>query len=92
MKKLLWTIHWKLSAMIGYTIYLRDWYDPKTFTLVKKNTHMAILKIIGKEDVNGHRRVKEIFQIQIRKIKDYHLSMGEEINEVELNDIIKKKK
>ena len=54
--------------MIGYTIYLRDWYDPETFTLKKKNSHLAILKIIGKKDENGYRRVKEVFQIQIRKI------------------------
>jgi hypothetical protein len=54
--------------MIGYTIYLRDWYDPETFTLKKKNSHLAILKIISKKDENGYRRVKEVFQIQIRKI------------------------
>lgn len=54
--------------MIGYTIYLRDWYDPETFTLKKKNSHLAILKIISKTDANGYRKVKEIFQIQIRKI------------------------
>ena len=68
MKKLLWTIHWRLSQMIGYTVFFRDYYDPQTFTLKKKNSHLAILKIISKEDENGHRRVKEVFQIQIRKI------------------------
>ena len=68
MRKLLWTLHWKLTGIIGYTIYLRDWYDPETFTLKKKNSHLAILKIISKVDENGYRRVKEIFQIQIRKI------------------------
>ena len=68
MKKLLWTIHWKLSGMIGYTIYLRDYWDPETFTLKKKNSHLAILKIISKTDANGHRRVKEVFVIKIRMI------------------------
>ena len=68
MKKLLWTLHWKLSGMIGYTIYLRDYWDPETFTLKKKNSHLAILKIISKTDANGHRRVKEVFVIQIRKV------------------------
>ena len=68
MKKLLWTLHWKLSGMIGYTIYFRDYYDSETFTLKKKNSHLAILKIISKTDANGHRRVKEVFVIQIRKI------------------------
>jgi hypothetical protein len=68
MKKLLWTIHWKLSGMIGYTIYLRDYWDPETFTLKKKNSHLAILKIISKTDANGHRRVKEVCVIQLRKI------------------------
>ena len=68
MRRLLWTIHWKLTGIIGYTIYLRDWYDPETFTLKKKNSHLAILKIISKKDENGYRRVKEVFQIQIRKI------------------------
>ena len=68
MRKLLWTLYWKLTGMIGYTIHFRDWYDPETFTLKKKNSHLAILKIIGKKDENGYRRVKEVFQIQIRKI------------------------
>ena len=54
--------------MIGYTIYLRDYYDPQTFTLKKKNSHLAILKIISKTDDNGYRKVKEVFQIQIKKI------------------------
>ena len=54
--------------MIGYTIYLRDYWDPETFTLKKKNSHLAILKIISKTDKNGHRRVKEVFVIQIRKV------------------------
>ena len=68
MKKLLWTLHWRLSGMIGYTAYFRDWYDPETFTLKKKNSHLAILKIISKTDANGHRRLKEVCVIQIKKI------------------------
>ena len=68
MRKILWTIHWKFTGMIGYTVFLRDWYDPETFTLKKKNSHLAVLKIISKIDENGHRRLKEVFQIQIRKI------------------------
>ena len=68
MKKLLWTLHWRLSGMTGYTVFLRDWYDPKTFTLKKKNSHLAILKIISKTDENGYRRLKEVFQIQIKQI------------------------
>lgn len=54
--------------MIGYTAYFRDYYDPETFTLKKKNSHLAILKIISKTDENGHRRVKEVCVIQIKKI------------------------
>ena len=61
-------LYWKFCNWIGYIIVFRDWYDVETFTLKKKNSHMAILKIISKEDENGHRRVKEVFQIQIRKI------------------------
>ena len=68
MKKLLWTIHCRLSQMIGYTVFFRDYYDPQTFTLKKKNSHLAILKIVSKTDENGYRKVKEVFQIQIRKI------------------------
>lgn len=60
--------YWKLCKWIGYAITLRDYYNPKTLTLKKKNSHLAILKIISKPDENGYRRVKEIFQIQIRKI------------------------
>ena len=68
MRKLLWILYWRVTGAIGYTVYLRDWYDPETFTLRKKNSHLAILKILSKEDANGHRRVEEVFQIQIRKI------------------------
>ena len=68
MKKLLWTIHWKLSGMIGYTVFLRDWYDPETFTLKKKNSHLALLKYTSKADDAGWRKVEEVFQIQIRKV------------------------
>jgi len=68
MKKLLWTLYWRVTGMIGYTVYLRDYYDPQTFTLRKKNSHIAIFKIIGKTDGNGHRRAKEVLVIQIRKI------------------------
>jgi hypothetical protein len=68
MKKLLWTVYWKLSGMIGYTIFLKDYYDPQTFTLNKTNSHIAIFKIISKEDANGHRRLEQVFTIQIRKI------------------------
>ena len=68
MKKLLWTLYWRLTGMIGYTIFLKDYYDPETFTLKKKNSHLAIFKIMSKEDANGHRRVEQVFRIQIRKI------------------------
>lgn len=61
-------LYWKFCNWIGYIIVFRDWYDVETFTLKKKNSHMAILKMISKEDENGHRRVKEVFRIQIRKI------------------------
>tara|TARA_R110000868_G_scaffold82871_4_gene233827 strand:+ start:978 stop:1172 length:195 start_codon:yes stop_codon:yes gene_type:complete len=61
-------LYWKFCNWIGYIIVFRDWYDPQTFTLKKKNSHMAMLKMISKEDENGHRRVKEVFQIQIRKV------------------------
>ena len=61
-------LYWKFCNWIGYIIVFRDWYDPQTFTLKKKNSHMAMLKMISKEDEHGHRRVKEVFQIQIRKV------------------------
>lgn len=92
MKKLIGRLYWTICKRIGYIITLRDYYDPKTFTLVKKNSHMALLRYIGKEDENGYIKLKEVWQIQIKKITDYHLSMGQEISEVELNDITHNKK
>ena len=61
-------LYWKFCNWIGYIIVFKDWYDVETFTLKKKNSHMAILKMISKEDVNGHVSVKEVVRIQIRKI------------------------
>jgi hypothetical protein len=68
MKKLIADLYWRACRRIGYIITLRDYYDPKTFTLVKKNSHMALIKYIGKEDENGYVRVKEVWQIRIKKV------------------------
>jgi hypothetical protein len=68
MKKLIATLYWRVCRRIGYIITFRDYYDPKTFTLKKRNSHMALIKYIGKEDENGYVRIEEIWQIQIRKI------------------------
>lgn len=68
MKKLFIKLSWKFLNWIGYVIVFRDYYDPQTFTLVKRNTHMVIHKCISKTDENGYRRVKQIFEIQIKKI------------------------
>ena len=64
MKKL----SWRFLNWIGYVIVFRDSYDRETFTLIKKNTHMALLKCTSKRDANGWRSVKEVFEIQIKKI------------------------
>jgi hypothetical protein len=68
MKKLLINLSWKFLNWVGYIIVFRDYYDPETFILKKKNTHVAILKCTSKVDENGWRSVKEIWQIQIKKI------------------------
>jgi hypothetical protein len=68
MKKLLANLYWRICRRIGYIITLRDYYDPKTFTLVKKNSHMALLKHMGKPDENGYIKVKEVWQIRIKKV------------------------
>jgi hypothetical protein len=68
MKKLIGNLYWRICRRIGYIITLRDYYDPKTFTLVKKNSHMALLKHIGKEDENGYIKVEEVWQIRIKKV------------------------
>lgn len=68
MIKFLYGIYWRICRRIGYRIILRDYYDPKTFTLKKRNSHMALIKYIGKEDENGYVRIEEIWQIQIKKI------------------------
>lgn len=68
MKKLFLNLSWRFLNWIGYVIVFRDYYDPETFTLVKKNTHMVIHKCIGKADEKGYRKVKQIFEIQIKKI------------------------
>lgn len=57
-----------LSRWIGYRIVFRDYYDAKTFKLHKKNSHMALLKYVGKEDENGHIKVEQIFEIQIKSL------------------------
>lgn len=61
-------LYWRFCNWVGYIIVLRDWYDPNTFTLKKKNSHLALLKYTSKADEAGWRKLKEIFQIQIRKV------------------------
>lgn len=68
MKKLIANVYWTVCRTIGYMVVFRDYYDPKTFTLIKNNSHMALLKYVGKVDDNGYIKVKEIWQIQIKKI------------------------
>lgn len=62
------TLYWRFCNWIGYIIVFRDWYDPNTLTLKKRNSHLALLKYTSKADDAGWRKVKEIFQIQIRKV------------------------
>lgn len=62
------TLYWRFCNWIGYIIVFRDWYDPNTLTLKKKNSHLALLKYTSKADDAGWRKVKEVFQIQIRKV------------------------
>jgi len=68
MKKLIGNLYWRICVRIGYRIVLMDYYDSKTFNLIKKNSHMALLKYVGKPDENGYIKVEEVWQIRIRKI------------------------
>jgi hypothetical protein len=68
MKKLIANLYWRICRRIGYRIVLMDYYDSKTFNLIKKNSHMALLKYVGKPDENGYIKVEEVWQIQIRKL------------------------
>jgi hypothetical protein len=68
MKKLIRNLYWRIYRRIGYRIVFMDYYDSKTFNLIKKNSHMALIKYVGKEDENGYIKVEEVWQIQIRKI------------------------
>jgi hypothetical protein len=61
-------VYYKICRLVGYIVVLRDYYDVQTFTLKKKNSHLALLKYVGEVDENKTSRVKEIFQIQIRKV------------------------
>jgi len=68
LKKFIYRIYWTICRRIGYVLVFRDYWDPETFTLKKKNSHVALLKYIGKVDEHGHIRVEEVWQIQIKKI------------------------
>ncbi len=68
MKKLIGNLYWRICRRVGYIITFRDYYDPKTFNLIKKNSHMALLKYVGKPDKNGYIKVEEVWQIRIKKV------------------------
>jgi len=68
MKKLIADLYWGICRRIGYILILRDYWDPETFTLKKKNSHIVLLKYIGKVDEHRHIRVKEVWQMKIKKI------------------------
>ena len=68
MKKLIGRLYWELSNSIGYIITVRDYWDPETFTLKKKNTHIVLYKIVSKTDDAGSRRLEQVYRIQIKKI------------------------
>ena len=60
--------YWRLCKWIGYTITLQDYYDPKTFMVKKKNSHLSLLKHMGEADDRGWMSVKEVFTIQIKRV------------------------
>lgn len=68
MIKFLYGIYWRICRRIGYRIVFMDYYDSKTFNLIKKNSHMALLKYVGKPDENGYIKVEEVWQIRIKKV------------------------
>jgi anthranilate/para-aminobenzoate synthase component II len=68
-KKLIANLYWRICRRIGYRIVFMDYYDSKTFNLIKKNSHMALLKYVGKVDENGYIKVEQVWQIQVRKIQ-----------------------
>lgn len=61
-------LYWRFCKWIGYTITLRDYYDPKIFTLKKKNSHLSLLKHMGETDDKGWMKVKEVFTVQIKRV------------------------
>lgn len=62
MKKL----YYKLCDRIGYLLILQHNYDPQTFEYTKYN-RIILFKFIGKRDDAGFRKIKEIFQIQLKR-------------------------
>jgi hypothetical protein len=68
LKKFIGRIYWELSNKIGYIITVRDYWDPETFILKKKNTHLVLYKIVSSTDDAGWRRLEQVFRIQIKKI------------------------
>ena len=68
MKKLIGRLYWELSNHIGYIITVRDYWDPETFTLKKKNSHLILYKIVSTTDDAGWRKLEEVYRIQIKKI------------------------
>lgn len=68
MKKLIGRLYWELSNRIGYILTVRDYYDPQTFTLKKKNSHLILYKIVSTTDNAGWRKLEEVYRIQIKKI------------------------
>jgi hypothetical protein len=68
MKKFISRLYWEVSNRIGYIITVRDYYDPQTFTLTKKNTHLVLYKIVSNTDDAGWRKLEQVYRIQIKKI------------------------
>ena len=66
-KKLLWTLHWKLSGIIGYTILIENRWNPETFTLDKKYSNISLYKYIGMYDPKyGGIKLRRVWTIKIR--------------------------
>ena len=62
----LYSIYHRLCRAVGYSILIHDTWNPQTFELEKRNSHIALYKYLGAYRHDGSMKMRQIWILKIR--------------------------
>jgi hypothetical protein len=58
-------LYFMFCNWVGYIIIYTHHYSEHA---IVRNSHIALMKYVSKRDIHGCRKLKQIFQIQVKKL------------------------